>query len=219
MRPRVLLSGLLLGLALAGCRSSAPSLDDPDPTGSATPKPADVATPAAAPEPAPAPSEPAEAKEPTMSFSTDALPSKLSLEQLDQVEVKYSFMSPKTGAGRQELHIKGSGEVKLLRTMAYDKPEEVREAQAPVEATRRMLEVMEDEGFFMLEDVYEQEPPHGGTFIVQVTIPGGHVKQVAVDVVPDHRPPDAFARAVGAIKLVAGMATPEALHHRFLSTL
>ncbi|MEM7157972.1 MAG: hypothetical protein AAF799_34340 [Myxococcota bacterium] len=206
---------LALGLVLASCRSSAPSLDDPDPTGRAQPKPADVSAPATAEPAAPTPAT----KEPAMPFSDDVLPSKLSVEQLDKVEVRYSFMSPKTGAGRQELHIKGSGEVKLLRTMAYDQPEELREGQAPADAARRMLEVMEDEGFFTLEDEYEQEPPHGGTFIVQVVFPGGQAKSVAVDVVPDHRPPDAFARAVGAIKLVAGLATPEALHHRFLPTL
>lgn len=212
--------GLGLGLAPSGCRSSAPALDDPDParsdrSESAAVGPADVETPTASTPPEPTPV----AEENSMPFSSDVLPSKLSDEQLDQVEVKYSFLSPKTGAGRQEIHVKGSGEVKLLRTMAYDQPEELREAQAPADAARRMLDVMEDEGFFALDDEYEQEPPHGGRFIVRVTLPGGVVKEVAVDVLPDHRPPHAFARAVGAIKLVAGMATPEALHHRFLSTL
>lgn len=211
-------SMLGLGLALLACRSSAPSLDDPDPARSDQPRPADVTIPtASAPPERPDPTPVAE--EPSMPFSSDFLPSKLSDEQLDHVEVKYSFLSPKTGAGRQEIHIKGSGEVKLLRTLAYDQPEELRETRAPAGAARSMLDVMEDEGFFALDDEYELEPPNGGRFIVRVTFPGGHVKEVAVDVLPDHRPPQAFARTVGAIKLVAGMATPEALHHRFLSTL
>ena len=154
-----------------------------------------------------------------MSFSSDALPSTLSPEQLDEVEVFYAFLSPKTGAGRQEIRIKGNGQVQLLRSMAYDQPEETREAKAPREVAHRMIGVLEDQGFFALEDAYPQQPPTGGRFVVRVTLLGGNVKQVMLDVVPDDRPPPAFAGAVAAIKLVAGLATPEAMHHRFLSTL
>lgn len=215
---------LLLAVLSLACRASTPGLDESgrassdrsrDAGAGAEPPPS---TPPTA-ETTAQPTAETTAPRPTMSFSTDALPSTLSPEQLDQVEVFYAFLSPKTGAGRQELRIKGNGDVQLLRSMAYDQPAETRDAKAPREVAHRMLDVMEDEGFFGLEDVYEQQPPTGGRFIVRVTLPGGNVKQVAVDVVPEERPPAAFAGAVAAIKLVAGLATPEAMHGRFWSTL
>lgn len=215
MRVSTLTLTLGLALVLTACRSPSVSVGDAGPT----PDPPPPAPAAVAPPPSTTATEVTPKETAMLPASDDVLPSALGPEQLDQVELVYSFISPKTGAGRQEIHIKGTGAVQLLRTMAYDHPEQTIDAQAPRDATHRMLDVIEDGGFFALEDVYEQEPPHGGRLIIRVTLPGGHVKQVAVDVVPDHRPPHGFERAVGAIKLVAGLSTPEALHHRFLSTL
>lgn len=212
---------VFVALALTGCHPSTPPPRGQAPE--AGEAPAAAASPdgggADRPE-ATAPPEPVTSKEQTMlPMSDQFLPSALTPAQLDEVEVFLGYFSPKTGAGRQEIRIKGTGEVQLLRTTAYDQPEELREAEVPRPAAQRMLEVLEDEGFFGLEDMYEQELPHGGRLMVRVTMPGGHAKQVAVDVLPEHRPPYAFARAIGAIKLVAGLATPEALGHRFFATL
>lgn len=148
----------------------------------------------------------------------EVLPFGLKVEQLPEVEVSVRYQSPKTGAGRQQLIIRGSGEVALVRTMAFDKPEEIVEARAPLLAVVRMLGVIETEEFFALDDEYPQQR-HGGRYTLHVKLPSQE-KQVMVAVqMREHQPPQAFSHVLGAMKLVAGLATREALHHRFLFTL
>jgi hypothetical protein len=142
----------------------------------------------------------------------------LTQEQLPHVQFFVRYASPKTGAGRQEIHLRGTGEVTLLRTRAYDKPEELVEGRAPLAAVARLLDVTETEGFFALEDEYPRER-HGGRYTLRITLPDRE-KQVVVAVqLPEHHPPQAFSHVLGALKLVAALGTRDAAHHRFLSTL
>lgn len=148
----------------------------------------------------------------------EVLPFGLKVEQLPEVEVSVRYQSPKTGAGRQQLIIRGTGEVLLVRTMAYDKPEEIVEARAPLLAVVRMLGLVESEEFFTLDDEYPLDH-HAGRYTLRVKLPAQE-KQVVVAVkMREHQPPQAFSHVLGAMKLVAGLATTEALHHRFLFTL
>lgn len=148
----------------------------------------------------------------------EALPLGLRAEDLPNVEVFLNYLSPKTGMGRQELTIRGDGTVVLLRTMAHNKPEELVEATVPTALIVRLLGVIETEGFMALDDAYPAQRS-GGRYNFRVTLPSG-VKQVMVELeLPKHHPPTPFSRAFGAAKLVAALATPDALHHRFLKTL
>ncbi len=143
-----------------------------------------------------------------------ALPMSLSSEDLPKTEIVYAFYSAKTGAGVQEIHVHGTGEVVLRKTRSRTAEPETREGRIAPEAVVRLLELMEDQGFRGLEDLYPAEGhPHARRM---VSIAGPSLaKKVAADepVCPE------FERITGAISLAAGIAVPEALGHRFFPNL
>lgn len=162
----------------------------------------------------PSPSKPGmqQPQDTTLSFA-------LSTEQLGEVEIFMAYLSSKTGAGRQEIRISGSGEVQLLRTVAYDKPELTQGGHVSKSVIVALLTTIELERFFALQDKYPQDLPGGGRFVIRVGFPGGRSKQVAVDVPADYRPPGAFAHTMGAIKLTARLGHPDATRHKFFPRL
>lgn len=144
-----------------------------------------------------------------------AWPFGLTPETLADVELFYGFQSSKTGAGKQEIVIRGDGDVRLFfsRSM-YDEEPQVREGRLPEEVILRLLEVVEEQHLFHLEDHYPPEGPSRGGWIIRVELPDKS-KRVAVE--GTHPPP--FERVAGAMKLAAGLALPEALGGRLFPTL
>lgn len=159
--------------------------------------------------------EPQLVNKPTMPDTQLAWPFGLTPETLSDVELSYGFQSSKTGAGQQDIVIRGDGHVRLFfsRSM-YDEEPQVREGQLPQEVILRLLEVVEEQDFFYLEDHYPPEGPSRGGWIIHVALPDSS-KRVAVE--GTH--PPAFERAAGAIKLAAGLALPEALRGRLFPIL
>jgi hypothetical protein len=144
-----------------------------------------------------------------------AWPFGLTPETLADVELFYGFQSAKTGAGKQEIVIHGDGAVRLFFSQSrYDEEPQVREGRLPEEVVVRLLEVVEEQHLFHLEDHYPPEGPSRGGWIIRVDLPDKS-KRVAVE--GTH--PPSFERVAGAIKLAAGLALPEALGGRFFPTL
>lgn len=147
------------------------------------------------------------------------LPLSLTEEQLPEVEVFFAAISAKTGAGRQEMTVTGAGKLSLLRTRAYDQPEELRDANVPGQLVLALLATLEASGFFGLGDDYPADDPAAGAYLLRVTLPDGRMKQTRVELRPDAPPPAAFARSMGALALVARVSLPDAMRERFLSAI
>lgn len=143
------------------------------------------------------------------------LPLSLKPEDLAKLELSYGFYASKTGAGVQEVHLSGDGRVRLKLTRAYNLEPEHREGKLEPEVLLRLLELMETQGLMALDDEYPSEGPPQGRRILTLTSPGVS-KRVIVDE-PDT--PRAFERIAGALLLAAGLATPDALLHRFFPGL
>jgi hypothetical protein len=142
------------------------------------------------------------------------LPQGLTDDDLPGVEVRLEFCSTKTGAGLQELTIRGDGQVALRRSGGHGGPVEERTGTLPPATVVRLLRALEDGGYFGLDDRYPGDP-EAPRRILTVTLRPGREKQVAVDV-PDVA---GFERAYGAVRLAAGLAVPELLGRRFLANL
>jgi hypothetical protein len=144
------------------------------------------------------------------------LPFKLTPETLEGCSLSYSYQSPKVGAGRQELSVAGDGAVRLSRTIVFDDEPEVREGKAPRALVARLLDLVEEERFLGLAELYPRED--GGQSsrrTIVLVLPDGREHTVCVD---EPRCPE-FERVAGAIKVVAGAALPDALGLRFFQNL
>lgn len=144
------------------------------------------------------------------------LPLSLKREDLAKLELSYGFYSAKTGAGEQEVFLHGDGRVRLKLTRAHDAEPEYRDGKLEPEVLLRLLELLESQGLMTLEDEYpDEEGPPRGRRILTLTTPGTS-KRVIVNE-PDT--PREFERMAGALLLAAGLATPDALLHRFFPNL
>ena len=90
------------------------------------------------------------------------LPFMLSQENLAKVQIAYASYSAKTGVGKSEISIFGVGRVKLLEETCLDDPNpKVLEGEIPLPILVRVLDAMEEEEFFALEDTLSaQRHPH-----------------------------------------------------------
>jgi hypothetical protein len=143
-----------------------------------------------------------------------ALPFGLSRADLNKVEILYGFYSAKSGAGKQELAILGSGKVRLLLTRNSEAVPSMVEGQLDEKMIVGLLAFMEDQGFMGFEPLY---PSHDGPHarrVLRLTRPSG-TKTVALDE-PGFA---AFEMVAGAIKYAAAVAVPEALGQRFFPNL
>lgn len=149
-----------------------------------------------------------------MSPQQEPLPFNLTSSDLKNVEILYAFYSAKTGAGKQEITITGTGKIKLLLTRSYSSPPEVREGTVSPELASRLLDFIAGENFLTLNDRYpSHDAPHARR-VIRLTLPDGG-KTVLVDepICPE------FERIAGAVKFVAGVGLPEALHQQFFPNL
>jgi hypothetical protein len=150
----------------------------------------------------------------SMKLENVALPFGLSRSDLNKVEIMYGFYSAKSGAGRQELTIFGTGKVRLLLTRSREAVPSIVEAQLDEKMIVGLLAFMANQGFMGFEDLY---PSHDGPHarrLLRLTLPTGG-KTVALDE-PGFA---AFEMVAGAIKYAAGVALPEALGNRFFPNL
>jgi len=141
------------------------------------------------------------------------LPLGLAEEDLPKVEVKYGVYSSKTGAGVEELFLRGEGKVVLKRTASREADPELQEGKLDVNVLVRLLEILEDQRFFGLDE--EQFADHPGLRrIVKVSTPKEE-KQVAVD----NEGGAQFERSVSAILFAASLGEPRVLERRFFQTM
>ena len=149
--------------------------------------------------------------------NTLQLPFDLKADQLAAVEIFHAFYSGKTGAGKQEVTLRGDGSVHLMKTRAYNLPEETLDGKLQRMNFIRLLEVAEEVNFPGLAEDYK--PLSGDPYwrrVIRLTLPGGRVHTVAVQ---NDAPQREFERLAGAIRVVASMAVPEMLNHRFFPNL
>jgi hypothetical protein len=141
------------------------------------------------------------------------LPFELTADDLPSVHLMYGIYSSKTGAGEEEVHLRGDGQVVLRRTASYTAPEQRLEGSLAVETFVRLLELLEDQRFAGLDDEYPSDRP--GVRRVLELGSAGMSKRVAVD----NDGPAAFERAVSALLFAASLARPEVLERRFFRTI
>lgn len=150
----------------------------------------------------------------TMTAAAQPLPFGLTEAELPKVEIMYAFYSAKTGAGKQELTISGSGKVTLLMTKTAGDAPVTRTGQLDPKIVISLLDFLSDQGFLGFSDHY---PPKGDPHarrVLKLSMPK-QTKTVALDE-PGF---SAFEMVAGAVKFTAGIAVPEALNHRFFPNL
>jgi hypothetical protein len=144
----------------------------------------------------------------------EPLPFNLTKSTLPEVELLYGFYSSKTGAGKQEITILGSGKVKLLLTRSFSSPPEIREGAVSTDLVVRLLDMIAGENFLTLNDHYPaHDAPHARR-IIRLSLP-----DVTKTVIVDEPVCPEFERVAGAAKLLSGIALPEALGQRFFPNL
>src|SRR5438105_79590 len=82
---------------------------------------------------------------PNMSTQKMELPFGLTETDLPSVEIMYGFYSAKTGAGKQEITISGSGKVKLFLTKTRTDAPTVREEKIDLLIVVRLLDLMAEQ--------------------------------------------------------------------------
>ncbi|MDQ3003192.1 MAG: hypothetical protein M3Y08_18265 [Fibrobacterota bacterium] len=162
-------------------------------------------------------SDPLKAKEKVMTLEEiPYLPFGLDKDTpLDQVEVSLAFHGAKTGAGKQEITLRGDGLVRLFFSRStQDKAPKTIEGQCNPESILRLLDFMEGNGLFGLPDVVASHGHQHARRLLQVKVPG-RMKQIGVD----EPGLQAVEQMIGAVMLVAGQCAPEALNNRFFPNL
>ncbi|MCA9685830.1 MAG: hypothetical protein KC457_26880, partial [Myxococcales bacterium] len=128
-------------------------------------------------------------------------------------EVMYGLYSSKTGAGVEEIYLRGTGKVVLKRTASYDATPELIEKPLDVSVLLRLLELFEDQRFFGLEDTYYADRP-GLRRIVSISAPTKS-KKVAFDNVGNAQ----FERVVSALLFAASLSEPRVSGRRFFQLM
>ena len=143
------------------------------------------------------------------------LPFRLQSRQLADVRIALRAATTKPGSGRDEIVITGDGKV-TLRTSTYaPSPPQERTGSVPPAALERLLELFALEGIDTWDDAYPAINSHYATKVLSVELRGTLLKQIVMA-----RPEfPAFAHAVGALKLLAAQACPDALNRAFLPRL
>lgn len=140
------------------------------------------------------------------------LPFNLNNEHIEQVHLIYTCYSAKTGIGKSEISLTGTGQVKLLEETTMDDPNpQIREGEILVSVVMRVLDLMEEEDFFNLEDFYTPSETPVRTRVIELSLPDRSKKVMLTE--PAVCVP--FERIAGAIKVAASFVFPDALQYRF----
>lgn len=139
----------------------------------------------------------------------------LSAQDLPKAKLFLASYSPKTGVGKERIEILGTGEVRLIRSENYTAPEEVVVAKVKPSDVAALLTLIESEGFLQMDKEYKGNSVYSLRSHISLTLPSS-VKSVFVDNIA--APPN-FERMIGAIKALAGMASPLALNRQYFFRL
>jgi hypothetical protein len=138
----------------------------------------------------------------------------MSPEDIEKIEIMYSFNSGKTGAGRQEIWIYGNGSVKLVFSKNMDTPSQELTGKVDKLVVHRLLELMQEYGWDNLPSSHAKEGLTGSKRMLILQTP--HVKKTFEAIGAGSREFEAISAAV---KLVASLALPETLLHKFFPNL
>lgn len=152
---------------------------------------------------------------PKMKPSVQPLPFGLTPVTLLQARIFIEGYSPKTGAGKERIEIFGTGEVRLIRTDNYKAPEESVSVKVRPSDVAALLTLMESEGFMQMDSEYKGNSVYSLRTQVNLQIPTAEKSVYADDMVA----PPKFERMVGAIKVLAGLASPLALNRQYFFRL
>jgi hypothetical protein len=146
---------------------------------------------------------------------TPALPFGIKPEQLSTVVIRLRVASTKPNSGWDEIVIGGDGKVTLRAAVMANEPvKELSGKVDPLQVTR-LLELLRAEG---IEKWQEEYPARSSDYVAKVlTVEVNKVRQKEVVVARPEFPE--FARVYGAIKLLAGLARPEALSGGFFQRI
>jgi len=143
------------------------------------------------------------------------LPFKLQSGRLSGVRITLRAGSTKPKSGHDEIAVAGDGRVTLRAVpFATAAPKELAGKVVPG-TVERLLELLMHEGIEGWDEDYKAQSSHYATVALTVEDNGVRLKQTVMS-----RPafPE-FAHAVGAIKLLAAQACPEAFHGGFFERL
>jgi hypothetical protein len=135
----------------------------------------------------------------------NALPFGITSAQLAQTVVSLTVTSTKPNSGTDEIVISGDGSVTLRATPDdAERPKEIKGRVDPVHVVR-LLQLLRAEGI----EQWDDPPPPGAEYVTRVlTISVNN--DVRKEIVARTAFPE-FSKALGAIKLLAGIARVEAL--------
>lgn len=133
----------------------------------------------------------------------------------ESTRIEYAYYSAKTGAGRQELRIEGSGVVKLFLTRSANDPRPAtQQGIVPRDAVGALVNFMIGEGFLQLKDHYETAGRLLSQRVLRL-INGTQSKTVELDEPVSVE----FEQFAGAVKLAAALGVAEVLNQRFFPNL
>lgn len=145
------------------------------------------------------------------------LPFGIKPKQMAAVEIVYRYQSYKTGAGKQEVHLLGDGQIRLVKTRAYNLPEEIKEGKLQRMYFVRLLEMFEDANFMGMEEEYKS--PGGDPYWKRsITLKLDDERTHTVGVTNDHLHVP-FEQLAGAIRILTSLGVPEILKKQFFPNL
>jgi hypothetical protein len=112
--------------------------------------------------------------------------------------------------------MRGDGLVRLVKSRAYNMPEEAMEGKLQRMNFIRLLEMAEELNFLGMEEDYRSGGDPYWKRTIRLKLSGG--REHAVGVTNDHLHVP-FEQLAGAIRLVASLALPEVLKKRFFLNL
>jgi hypothetical protein len=134
----------------------------------------------------------------------------LNESDLAKIEISYLHHSGKLGAGYQEIIFLGDGTVQLKKTVSLQAKPEIVEGRVDKKVFLPILALMEEENFLGLED---DKPTNGRNLgYRKLTLKLPLVTKSVLLCEPGN---PQFERIGGALKVIAGIALPQALGYKF----
>jgi hypothetical protein len=140
----------------------------------------------------------------------ESLPYGLKPAELKQVRIFLSNSVKKTGFGKEQLEISGTGEVTISHSKNLEAPLESLSGKVPQDRVVALLSYMESNGFTDMQDGYSANSMYESVRFVRLTLPGKEKGVYAEDPLAPHE----FIRIYGAVKFLAGTALPICLDRK-----
>jgi hypothetical protein len=141
------------------------------------------------------------------------LPFGLTSENLAQVKIIYASYSAKTGVGKSEINISGTGQVKLIEeAMVNDPNPQVHDGNITLQEVEQILDHMEKEGFMDLDDLYAHVGTPIGIRVIELQLVDTG-KKVILDLPATCIP---FEHIASTIKRAIESILPDTFRVRFI---